>query len=39
MTPVDTYLKVTRALKYGLLFVGFADCIFYFLLLSLSERI
>ena len=65
MTPVDTYLKVTRALKYGLLFlflpfftlflfevfsakrihplqylfVGFADCIFYFLLLSLSEHI
>jgi inner membrane protein len=65
MTPVDTYLKVTRALKYGLLFlflpfftlflfevfstgrihplqylfVGFANCIFYFLLLSLSEHI
>lgn len=65
MTPVDTYLKVTRALKYGLLFlflpfftlflfevfstrrihplqylfVGFANCLFYFLLLSLSEHI
>ena len=65
MSPVDTYLKVTRALTYGLLFlflpfftlflfevfstkrihplqylfVGFADCIFYFLLLSLSEHI
>ncbi|HTP57469.1 MAG TPA: cell envelope integrity protein CreD, partial [Spirochaetia bacterium] len=65
MTPVDTYLKVTRALKYGLLFlflpfftlflfeifsarrihplqylfVGFADCVFYFLLLSFSEHI
>ena len=65
MTPVDTYLKVTRALKYGILFlvlpfctlflfevfsgprihpfqfllVGLADCIFYLLLLSLSEHI
>jgi inner membrane protein len=64
MTPVDTYLKVTRALKYGILFlvlpfctlflfevfsgrrihpfqfllVGLADCIFYLLLLSLSEH-
>ena len=65
MTPVDTYLRVTRALKYGILFlvlpfctlflfevfsgrrihafqfflVGLADCIFYLLLLSLSEHI
>jgi inner membrane protein len=64
MTPVDSYLKVTRALKYGILFlflpfltlflfevfsgreihplqylfVGIADCVFYLLLLSLSEH-
>jgi inner membrane protein len=64
MTPVDSYLKVTRALKYGILFlflpfltlflfevfssrrihplqylfVGVADCVFYLLLLSLSEH-
>jgi inner membrane protein len=64
MTPVDSYLKVTRALKYGILFVflpfltlflfevfsarrihplqylfvGLADCVFYLLLLSLSEH-
>jgi inner membrane protein len=64
MTPVDAYLKVTRALKYGILFlvlpfaalflfevfssrgihplsylfIGFADCLFYLLLLSLSEH-
>ena len=63
--PVDTYLKVTRALKYGILFlllpfgtlfllevfsrrrlhplhyllVGLANCVFYLLLLSLSEHI
>jgi inner membrane protein len=65
MAPVDTYLKVTRALKYGILFlllpfgtlfllevfsgrrlhplhyllVGLANCVFYLLLLSLSEHI
>jgi inner membrane protein len=65
MAPVDTYLKVTRALKYGVLFlllpfatlfllevfsrrrlhplhyllVGLANCVFYLLLLSLSEHI
>jgi inner membrane protein len=65
MTPVDTYLKTTRALKYGILFlifpfcalflfevfsgqrvhplqylfIGLADCVFYLLLLSLSEHI
>jgi inner membrane protein len=64
MTPVDAYLKVTRALKYGLLFlllpfaalflfevfsmqkihplsylfIGFADSLFYLLLLSLAEH-
>jgi inner membrane protein len=64
MTPVDSYLQVTRALKYGVLFlflpfltlflfevfssrrihplqylfVGVADCVFYLLLLSLSEH-
>ncbi len=64
MTPVDSYLKVTRALKYGILFlflpfltlflfevfsarrihplqylfVGLADCVFYLLLLSISEH-
>ena len=64
MTPVDSYLKVTRALKYAILFlflpfltlflfevfsarkihplqylfVGLADCVFYLLLLSLSEH-
>jgi inner membrane protein len=65
MRPVDTYLKVERALKYGVLFlvlpfgtlfllevfsgrrlhplhyllVGLANCVFYLLLLSLSEHI
>jgi inner membrane protein len=65
MTPVDSYQKVTRATKYGILFillpflmlflfevfstrkihplqylfVGFAECIFYLLLLSLCEHI
>ena len=65
MTPVDTYLKVTRALTYAALFlllpfvtlfllevfslrrlhplhyllVGLANCLFYLLLLSLSEHI
>ena len=64
MTPVDSYLKVSRALKYAILFlflpfltlflfevfsgrrihplqylfVGMADCVFYLLLLSLSEH-
>ncbi len=64
MTPVDSYQKVTRALKYGILFlflpfltlflfevfsgrrihplqylfVGVADCVFYLLVLSLSEH-
>jgi inner membrane protein len=64
MTTVDSYMKVTRAVKYGILFlilpfltlflfevysgrrihplqylfVGFAECIFYLLLLSLSEH-
>ena len=64
MTPVDSYLKVSRALKYGILFlflpfltlflfevfsgrrihplqylfVGLADCVFYLLLLSISEH-
>lgn len=65
MNTVDSYMKVTRAAKYGILFlilpfltlflfevysgrkihplqyifVGFAECIFYLLLLSLSEHI
>ena len=65
MAPVDTYLKVTRALTYAALFlllpfgtlfllevfssrrlhplhyllVGLANCLFYLLLLSLSEHI
>ncbi len=65
MNPVDSYMKVTRALKYGILFlllpfltlfffevfagkrihplqylfVGFAECIFYLLLLSLCEHV
>ncbi len=65
VVPVDTYLKSTRSVKYGLLFivlpfltfflfellsgkkihpfqyllVGFAVCIFYLLLLSLSEHL
>ncbi len=64
MTPVDSYQKVTRAQKYGVLFlilpfgmlllfeallarrlhplqylfVGLADCVFYLLLLALSEH-
>ena len=29
MTPVDTYLKVTRALKYGLLFLVLPFCTFF----------
>lgn len=65
MTPVDTYQRVTRAVKYGVLFlvlpflvlflfevfasrrahplqylfVGVGDCVFYLLLLALSEHI
>jgi inner membrane protein len=65
MAPVDSYQKVTRAVKYGIvflllpfltlflfevfsrskfhplqyIFVGFAECIFYLLLLSLSEHV
>lgn len=65
MAVVDSYQKVTRAAKYGILFillpfltlflfevfsgrkvhplqylfVGFAECIFYLLLLSLSEHV
>ena len=65
MTTVDSYMKVTRAAKYGILFlllpfltlflfevfaarrihplqylfIGFSECVFYLLLLSLSEHI
>jgi inner membrane protein len=65
MTPVDTYLKSLRSVKYGILFiflpflafflfevsgrvrvhplqyllVGFANCLFYLLLLSVSEHL
>jgi inner membrane protein len=65
MTPVDTYLKSMRSVKYGILFiflpflafflfevsgrvrvhplqyllVGFANCLFYLLLLSISEHL
>ncbi len=65
MNTVDSYMKVTRAAKYGVLFlilpfltlflfevysgrkihplqylfVGFAECVFYLLLLSLSEHL
>ncbi len=65
ITPVDTYLKNTRSIKYGILFIvlpffafflfeifmdkplhpmqylltGLAECVFYLLLLSLSEHI
>ena len=65
MVPVDTYQKVLRSVKYGILFVllpflvffllevfsgrrvhamqyllvGFAECLFYLLLLSVSEQL
>jgi inner membrane protein len=65
MVPVDTYQKVLRSVKYGILFVllpflvfflfevfsgrkvhamqyllvGFAECLFYLLLLSVSEHL
>ena len=65
ITPVDAYMKSTRSIKYGILFiilpffalflfeifqkkqvhpfqyllVGLAECLFYLLLLSLSEHI
>jgi len=65
MMPVDIYQKVTRAVKYGILFlvlpflvlflfevfsdrrvnplqylfIGLTDCVFYLLLLALSEQI
>jgi inner membrane protein len=39
MTPVDTYLKVTRALKYGLLFLVLPFCTLFFFEVFSRRRI
>jgi inner membrane protein len=39
MTPVDTYLKVTRALKYGLLFLVLPFCTLFFFEILARRRV